>query len=90
MAASINQMELPAGQLWELSERLATLDLDERLALPGIQVRRAPLLPVGAIVLSTLIEALGLAGLVVSEWGLREGAVLDRLALHGDAISAAG
>jgi exopolyphosphatase / guanosine-5'-triphosphate,3'-diphosphate pyrophosphatase len=89
-AASINQMELPAGQLWELSERLATLDLDERLALPGIQVRRAPLLPVGAIVLSTLVEALGLAGLVVSEWGLREGAVLDRLALHGGAISAAG
>jgi exopolyphosphatase / guanosine-5'-triphosphate,3'-diphosphate pyrophosphatase len=89
-AGSINQMELPAGQLWELSERLATMDLDERLALPGIQVRRAPLLPVGAIVLSTLIETLGLAGLVVSEWGLREGAVLDRLALHGGAVSAAG
>jgi exopolyphosphatase / guanosine-5'-triphosphate,3'-diphosphate pyrophosphatase len=87
-ASSINQMELPAGQLWELSDRLATLDLDERLALPGIQVRRAPLLPVGAIVLSTLVEKLGLAGLVVSEWGLREGAVLDRLALHGGAVSA--
>jgi exopolyphosphatase / guanosine-5'-triphosphate,3'-diphosphate pyrophosphatase len=89
-AASINQMELPAGQLLELSNRLATLDLDERLALPGIQVRRAPLLPVGAIVLSTLLEALGVDGLVVSEWGLREGAVLDRLALHGGAMSEAG
>jgi exopolyphosphatase / guanosine-5'-triphosphate,3'-diphosphate pyrophosphatase len=89
-AASINQMELPAGQLLELSDRLASLDLDERLALPGIQVRRAPLLPVGAIVLSTLAEALGLTGLVVSEWGLREGAVLDRLALHGRAVSATG
>jgi hypothetical protein len=30
------------------------------------------------------------AGLVVSEWGLREGAVLDRLALHGGAMSEAG
>ncbi|HXW38340.1 MAG TPA: hypothetical protein VEJ44_01495 [Acidimicrobiales bacterium] len=89
-ASSINQMELPMGQIQELSERLATLDLDERLALPGIQVRRAPLLPVGAVVLSTLAETLGLDGLVVSEWGLREGAVLDRLALHGGAISATG
>lgn len=89
-ASAVNQMELPAGQLQELSDRLATLDLDERLALPGIQVRRAPLLPVGAVVLSTLVETLGLAGLVVSEWGLREGAVLDRLALDGGAISVAG
>ena len=89
-ASSINQFELPAGQLLELSDRLATMDLDARLALPGIQVRRAPLLPVGAIVLSTLVERLGLSGLVVSEWGLREGAVLDRLSLQGGAVSAAG
>ncbi|HLH27957.1 MAG TPA: hypothetical protein VKW77_03525, partial [Acidimicrobiales bacterium] len=89
-APSVNQMELPAGQLLELSERLASMDLDERLALPGIQVRRAPLLPVGAVVVSTLLETLGLTGLVVSEWGLREGAVLDRLALEGGAVSAAG
>jgi exopolyphosphatase/guanosine-5'-triphosphate,3'-diphosphate pyrophosphatase len=87
---SVNQMELPTGQLLELSERLATMDLDERLALPGIQVRRAPLLPVGAVVLSTLVETLDVGGLVVSEWGLREGAVLDRLALHAGAVSATG
>ena len=60
---------------------LATLDLDARMALPGIQARRAPLLPIGAVVFSTLVEQLGLRGLVVSEWGLREGAVLDSLSL---------
>lgn len=80
-SASINQVELPAGQLLELADRLAALDLEERLALPGIQARRAPLLPIGALVLATLVEELGLPGLVVSEWGLREGAVLDGLAL---------
>jgi exopolyphosphatase/guanosine-5'-triphosphate,3'-diphosphate pyrophosphatase len=79
----VNQVELPAGQLAELAERLATLDLDARLALPGIQARRAPLLPVGAVVLSTLVESLGLQRLVVSEWGLREGAVIDALSLPG-------
>ncbi len=80
----VNQVELPAGQLHELAERLATLDLDARLALPGIQARRAPLLPIGAVVLSTLVETLGLHGLVVSEWGLREGAVIDGLSLPAD------
>jgi exopolyphosphatase/guanosine-5'-triphosphate,3'-diphosphate pyrophosphatase len=56
----VNQVELPAGQLHELADRLATLDLDARLALPGVQTRRAPLLPIGAVVLSTLVESLGL------------------------------
>lgn len=80
-STSVNQVEVPAGQLAELADRLARLDLESRLALPGIQARRAPLLPIGAIVLSALVEHLGLSGLVVSEWGLREGAILDRLAL---------
>jgi exopolyphosphatase/guanosine-5'-triphosphate,3'-diphosphate pyrophosphatase len=80
-STSVNQVEVPAGQLAELADRLVRLDLESRLALPGIQARRAPLLPLGAIVLSALVEHLGLSGLVVSEWGLREGAILDRLAL---------
>jgi exopolyphosphatase/guanosine-5'-triphosphate,3'-diphosphate pyrophosphatase len=77
----VNQVELPAGQLHELAERLATLDLDARLALPGVQARRAPLLPIGAVVLSTLVETLGIQRLVVSDWGLREGAVFGALDL---------
>jgi len=80
----VNQLELPAGQLHQLADRLSTLDLDARLALPGIHARRAPLLPVGAVVLSTLVEHLGLQGLVVSEWGLREGAVIGALSLKTD------
>lgn len=78
----VNQVELPAGQLHELASRLSTLDLDARLALPGVQTRRAPLLPIGAVVLSTLVESLGLQRLVVSEWGLREGAVIGALSLR--------
>ena len=79
--ASVNQVELPAGQLHELADRLSTMDLDARMALPGVQARRAPLLPIGAVVFSTLVDHLGLRGVVVSEWGLREGAVLDSLSL---------
>ena len=83
-ALQVNQVEIPSGQLLELADRLATLDLDARLALPGIQTRRAPLLPIGALVLSTLVESLGLQRLVVSEWGLREGAVIGALAIRAE------
>jgi len=75
----VNQVELPAGQVVEMAEQLARLDLRGRLALPGMQARRAPLLPVGAAVLATAASALGVERFVVSEWGLREGAILDAL-----------
>ncbi len=83
-SVQVNQLELPAGQLHQLADRLSTMDLDARLALPGIHARRAPLLPVGAVVFSTLVEHLGLQRLVVSDWGLREGAVIGALSLTTD------
>ena len=76
----VNQVELPAAQVAELAGRLARLDLRARLELPGMQARRAPLLPVGAVVLTTMAAELGVDRFVVSEWGLREGALLDALA----------
>ncbi len=76
----VNQVELPARQVAELADQLATLDLRSRLALPGMQARRAPLLPVGAVILATVAAQLGVRRFVVSEWGLREGAILDALA----------
>jgi exopolyphosphatase/guanosine-5'-triphosphate,3'-diphosphate pyrophosphatase len=75
----VNQVELPASQVRELADQLAGLDLRARLALPGMQARRAPLLPVGAVVLATVASELGIGRFVVSEWGLREGAILDAL-----------
>jgi exopolyphosphatase/guanosine-5'-triphosphate,3'-diphosphate pyrophosphatase len=75
----VNQVELPAGQVHELAEQLAGIDLRTRLALPGMQARRAGLLPIGAVVLSTVAADLGVDRFVVSEWGLREGAILDAL-----------
>jgi exopolyphosphatase/guanosine-5'-triphosphate,3'-diphosphate pyrophosphatase len=75
----VNQVELPAPQVLELAGQLAKLDLRARLALPGMQARRAPLLPVGASVLATTATELGVERFVVSEWGLREGAIIDAL-----------
>jgi exopolyphosphatase / guanosine-5'-triphosphate,3'-diphosphate pyrophosphatase len=75
----VNQVELSFAQLTELAGMLAYLDLPHRLALPGMPARRAAVLPLGACILQALAEELGIEHFVVSEWGLREGAVLDAL-----------
>jgi exopolyphosphatase/guanosine-5'-triphosphate,3'-diphosphate pyrophosphatase len=76
----VDQVELPATQVEQLAARLAGLTLAQRLALPGMPARRAPMLPVGASILSTIAAGLGVERFVVSEWGLREGALLDAVA----------
>jgi len=78
-AVEVNQVELPARQVAELASRLAVLDLRERLALPGMPTRRAPMLPIGAAILETFATEMGVDHFVVSEWGLREGALLDAI-----------
>lgn len=78
--ADVNQVELPAAQVEDLAARLALLDLKERLALPGMSPRRAPMIPIGAAILSVIAAELNVERFVVSVWGLREGALLDALA----------
>ena len=75
----VNQVELAAGQVADLAERLAQLDLRRRRQLPGMPARRAVVLPLGACVLQAIAEELAIEHFVVSAWGLREGALLDEL-----------
>lgn len=79
-STDVSQVELPAAQVEEMADRLAGLSLDERTALPGMSRRRAPMLPIGAAILSTVAQELGIEHFVVSVWGLREGALFDALA----------
>ncbi len=78
---SLNGFELGVSEIRDLARELAALPIQERLKIPGIDDRRANLLPVGGIVLSTAAASLGAATLVHSEWGLREGIVLDVIGL---------
>ena len=78
--ASLNQFELRLDALEDLARELADLDQSERLALPGIDERRAELLPAGAVVLATALGVFGADGAVHSEWGLREGVILEESA----------
>jgi exopolyphosphatase/guanosine-5'-triphosphate,3'-diphosphate pyrophosphatase len=70
-------------------ERLASLPLAERRALPGLEPERAPVIVGGAVIVREVLDRYGLDGLEVSERDLLHGAALDAAALpepvEGDA-----
>lgn len=75
----VHGMTIDADTLRSLARRLVASSQAERLAMPGMRRQRADLVPTGALVLRTLVEELGLPGLTVSDWGLREGVILEAL-----------
>lgn len=78
---SVNELFLPASDLAKIERSLRSSTIAERLEMPGVRRRRADLLPTGALVLTTLCDVLGLDGFTVSDWGLREGVILEHLGL---------
>ncbi len=84
----IDGMVVPNAELHVLSRRLATLSREERLAL-GIQAKRVDVLPAGALILSCVAEGLDAGSLEISEWGLREGLLLEAAERFGRPLRAA-
>ena len=70
---------VPTAALFAMTSLLTGLGRAERLELPAVRSRRVEVLPVGALVLSTLVEQLDIGALAMCEWGLREGLILEAL-----------
>jgi exopolyphosphatase/guanosine-5'-triphosphate,3'-diphosphate pyrophosphatase len=79
---SLNHVTVRAKTISELRERLVRQPLRERLRLPGMDEPRADILPVGAVILDTLLRRFGIEELVLCEWALREGILLDYIHRH--------
>ena len=79
---SVNQLTVTARELAALGEIIYELPSWERGRLPGIDARRAELLPAGVAVAEVLMERTGMRELTVSEWGLREGIIISTIARH--------
>ncbi len=78
-ARSVNHLEIPLAELREIDERLVRSSHAERLRMPGMRRRRADLLPTGALVLTAAAELFDLDGYTITDWGLREGVLLEAL-----------
>jgi exopolyphosphatase/guanosine-5'-triphosphate,3'-diphosphate pyrophosphatase len=70
-------MSILRKELESLAEELRRATHAERVAMPAMRAPRADLLPTGAIILTQLLESLDLPELLVSDWGLREGLLLE-------------
>ena len=70
---------IPLASVEEQLERLAAMTMEERLAVPGIEPGRAPVIVAGIVVLREVMTAYGLNEIEVSE----------RDVLHGAAFAAA-
>lgn len=82
---SVNQLSVRRKDLLALHEEIFELTAAERQRLPGIDARRADLLPAGSMILTTVMELFGLDELTGCEWALREGIVLDAIGHHSQA-----
>ncbi|MFL5351144.1 Ppx/GppA family phosphatase [Archangium sp.] len=65
-------------QLEAMADRLCLLPLAERQKLPGLQPKRADVIPAGALILLEGLQALGLDRCLVSDRGLRWGLLAHR------------
>ncbi|MFA9429815.1 Ppx/GppA phosphatase family protein [Egicoccus sp. AB-alg2] len=74
-----NHLGLTTGQLRRVRDRLLALDYGGRLDVPGMKDTRADHIHVAAVILVEVFERLGIERVTVSDWGLREGLLLDAM-----------
>jgi exopolyphosphatase/guanosine-5'-triphosphate,3'-diphosphate pyrophosphatase len=73
----IRNVRVEAREIHRLRKRLVEMTLDERLKVPGLDPRRADIASVGAVLVDTLLDALGADDITLCDFALREGLVLD-------------
>jgi exopolyphosphatase/guanosine-5'-triphosphate,3'-diphosphate pyrophosphatase len=73
----IHGYKMPAAQVDKWIAKLATLDVRERQALPGMQPKRADVIVPGTVILRAALRALKMDQMTVSTRGVRYGVALE-------------
>jgi exopolyphosphatase/guanosine-5'-triphosphate,3'-diphosphate pyrophosphatase len=87
--AELRNLRISAKQMRRVRKELQSHDLEERLAIPGLDPRRADVAVAGAILLDTLLRRLGADELTLCDLALREGLVIDYVRRHKREIAQA-
>ena len=85
--ASLRNRRISAKQLHRIRKDLASLHIEKRLRVPGLDPRRADLVVAGAVLIDTIVRRLGAAELTLCDMSLREGLILDYIARHRQQIA---
>jgi len=86
---SLHHVTVPVAGLHELRKRLVSSTFKERRRLPSMDERRADIIVAGSVVLDTILEAVQAKEIVLCEWALREGLLIDHLQAHPRSVARA-
>ena len=76
---SLRNYELSLADVQATTRRLCALTLEQRRRVPGINPERADIIIGGSAILQTIMETVGATAIRISDRGVREGIILDRL-----------
>lgn len=75
-----NNFEMTAAEIGEVVASIAACDsIEDRRRLPGMDASRADIILGGALVLEQSVLELGISSIIISDYALREGVLLDAL-----------
>ncbi len=75
--ARINRSVLTRDSIDKIVDTLSMSSLVERRTIRGLEPGREDIILAGAVILQEIIRRFGFTSMLVSDWGLREGIVLD-------------
>ena len=75
--ARIHNYQLQLSTIQEIEQTLLSRKKADRAGLPGLEKGREEVIAAGAIIIRTIMETLGVASVLVSDLGLREGVLID-------------
>ncbi len=78
----VRNLRVSARSINRLRKVLTAADLQERLAIPGMDPRRADLSVAGIVLIDTLLTQLGTSEITLCDLALREGLILDYVQQH--------
>lgn len=86
---SFRNHELLLSDVQAITKRLCSMTLEQRRRIPGINPERADIIIGGSAILQTVMETVGASSIRISDRGLREGILVDRLRREPSAITTA-
>jgi exopolyphosphatase/guanosine-5'-triphosphate,3'-diphosphate pyrophosphatase len=78
----LRSLRVPAKQIRRLRKHVLELDLEQRLAVPGLDPRRADIVVAGVILVDAILRRLGAEEITLCDLALREGLVLEYIRTH--------
>jgi exopolyphosphatase/guanosine-5'-triphosphate,3'-diphosphate pyrophosphatase len=88
-SAGLRNRRISAKLLHRTRKLLTSLNLEQRLRVPGLDPRRGDLAVAGAILIDTIVRRLRAPDITLCDLSLREGLVLDYIARHRKEIAQA-